>query len=269
MGQQVSVDTSHARKKLKREKEKSPIQVAKISDITNQIANYLSKEDLSSFHSTSKSQSDVVGKNMKYIKARCAEETVDGLACDTENMPLRCTNWCTNNSMRKLYSVFKMISQENGGATFKFDNPDEYAISGAKVYGSNNISIRLHDHMYTLLRYNGGMAFSETDTSYSYVTHFRVGDTFGRNVHVHSPEVIRSKFEMLASQPFSEWGEWEIIIPVSHKPDLHTLPYNEYKKSKQAGTLYFKGRSIQCKGEIIDVSKHGLRTINIYIASRP
>ena len=163
MGQQVIVDTSHARKKLKRE---IPIQVAEMSDLTNHIANYLSTEDLSSLHSTSKAQSDVVGKNMKYMKyinARCAEETVDGLACNTEKMSIRCTNWCKKNSMRKLYSVFKMISKN--GATFKFDNPDEYSISGAEVYGSDTISIRLHDHMYTLQRYNRVMDFSETDSS--------------------------------------------------------------------------------------------------------
>ena len=65
-----------------------------------------------------------------------------------------------------------MFSQENGGATFKFDNPDEYSISGAKVYGSYEISIRLHEHMYTLKRYSPGMGYDEADATYSYVTHF-------------------------------------------------------------------------------------------------
>ena len=267
MGQAVSVDSIQLKSKSNN--------VAGISDLTNHIAKYLSTEDLGSIHSTAKSQSQVVGKNMKYIEARCAEETVDGLACNTANMPVRCKNWCKeNNSIRKFYSVFKMLSQE--GATFKFDNhPKEYR-QEIEVYGSDVISIRLDRHpgsMYTLKRYNAGREFSETDTSFSYWTYTSKG---AYNALVYRPEVIRSKFELLVPQPFSEWGEWELILPVSfHNPVenyTRSRDVNEEQISQRErlpGALYFKGRSIPCKGEITDISSRGVHRINIYITSRP
>ena len=264
MGQQVSTPQPH--KKVKYSSSSSPSSIPK--DITNHIATYLSKQDIASMHSTSTSQSKDVSQNIEYVGAKCATETVDGLTCNTERMPTSCVNWCKqNNAIRKFYSVFKILSQQ--GAIFKFDNqPADFP--GAKVYGSELISLRLLDgSIHAIRRYNEETNFSETDTSYSYKTYSVIDGSTYYQPHAHPPEVICSKFEKLVAKPFSEWGGWELII----KANLHA-PYERYIRGEHmnrneimSGTLYFKGKSIPCKGEVVDVSSRGLHTINIYIVS--
>ena len=141
---------------------------------------------------------------------RCAVETVDGLACSTENIPEICKNLCKqNNSIRKFDSVFKMLSESaptfkfsqfDNRATFKFDNqPAEY-YQKIEVYRSEVISIKLKSGLYILELYNEERDFSETDISYSYTK-------FG--VHVHTPEVIRSKLELLICRAENKFlGTW-------------------------------------------------------------
>ena len=58
----------HTRKKLK-SSSSATYDVAGNSDLTNQISQYLSPEDLVSIHSTSKSQSEAANKIMKYVEA--------------------------------------------------------------------------------------------------------------------------------------------------------------------------------------------------------
>ena len=233
MGQQVSAPQPHKKVKFS----SSPSSIP--NDITNHIATYLSKKDIASMHSTSTSQSKEIGQTIEYVGAKCATETVDGFTCNTARMPASCVNWCKKN---KFYSVFKMLSQE--GAIFKFDNqPADY--KGAKVNGSALISLQLFDgSMHAIQRHNNEYSYSETDTSYAYHTN-SPRDEYGHvtyTPHVHTPEVIRSKFELLVSKPFSEWGGWELIIKVA--------TYKVIKNESVSGAIYFKGKSIPCKGEV-------------------
>ena len=205
-------------------------------------------------HSTSPSQSKEIGQNIQYVEAKCAADTVDGLTCNTALMPASCVNWCKqNNDIRKFYSVFKMLSKE--GVIFKFDNQPADD-SGANVCGSGKISLRLLDgSIHALWRSNNKYSFSETDTSYSY-------RTSSLTPHFHTPEDILSKFELLVAKPFSEWGGWELILASS----LYS-PYHINRNEIMSGALYFKGKSIPCKGEVTDVFTRGSYMINIYIVS--
>ena len=107
---------------MKNTKQQNPIRIFKSSKYIKDKY----KEDLVSIHSTATSQSDVVGRSMKYIEGRCAVETVDEVACSAENIPEICKNWCKqNNSIRKFDSVFKMLSES--APTFKFSQFDNRA----------------------------------------------------------------------------------------------------------------------------------------------
>ena len=210
-------------------------------DITNHIATYLSNKDLASIHSTSTSQSKEVSQSIEYVGAKCATETVDGLTCYTERMPASCVHWCKrNNAIRKFYAVCKMLSVQS---IFKFDNQSRFYV-GSPVYGSELISLRLLDgSIHDMRRFNKERNFSETDSSYAYQTHsLRKNGSTSYQWHVHTPEVIRSKFELLVSKPFSEWGGWELIIKVA--------TYKVIKNESVSGSIYFKGKSIPCKGEV-------------------
>ena len=248
----------HTRKKLK-SSSSATYDVAGNSDLTNQISQYLSPEDLVSIHSTSKSQSEAASKNMNYVEARCAVETVDGLACYPA--PASCVDWCKkkNISLKRFNAVFKMISQP--GTSFKFDNqPAEHVNRAADIYVPEVITLRLAATDFILRRYNATHNYSETDTSYSYNTYTK---EFYHS-HVYLPEVIQRKFELLVSQPFSEWGEWELIIFASFYIQSGAfMPQNEV----MSGTINFKGRYVPCKGEIIRTNGRGIHRVRIYIAA--
>ena len=261
IGQVVSME--HTRKKLK-SSSSATYDVARNSDLTNQISQYLSPEDLVSIHSTSKSQSEAASKNMNYVEARCAVETVDGLACYPA--PASCVDWCKqkNISLKRFNAVFKMISQPD--TSFKFDNqPAEHVNRAAGIYAPHVISLRLATTEFILRRYNEKHNYSETDESYSYDTYTKKGLSTFYHPHVHLPEVIKRKFELLVSQPFSEWGEWKLIILACFYIQSGAfMPQNEV----MSGTINFKGRYVPCKGEIIRINGRGIHSVRIFIAAK-
>ena len=258
MGQQVSAPQPHKKVKFS----SSPPSIP--NDITNHIATYLSKKDIASMHSTSTSQSKEIGHSIAYVEAKCATETVDGLTCNTESTPESCVNWCKrNNGIRKFYAVFKMFSQE--GAIFKFDNQiGDSSYGGAGVYKSDLISLRLLDgSIHAIPRYNEEFEFSETDASFSFQKYSHT-DERGHakyTAHFHPPEVMRSKFELLASKPFSDWGWWELIIKAVLYAPHNRLNVNEI----MSGKINFKDKSIPCKGEVTKIYSPGTYRSNIYI----
>ena len=259
MGHVVSMERT--RKKLKSSPNKSS--VASIPVLTNHISQYLSKEDLASIHSTSKTQSDASSKNISYVEAKCTVETVDGLTCDTESVPASCTHWCkqkkTSSSLMRFYAFLKLFSHE--GATFKFENqPADYTQFDVEISETNKISLLLADRtVYTLRPNNRENSFSETDTSYKY----RKQDTD----HIHPPEVMLRKFELLVSKPFSEWGEWKLILEAHLFSTYKRCRDSDFmnKNEVMAGAIYFKGISVPCKGEIMNICDRGHHTIHIYI----
>ena len=140
MGHVVSMERT--RKKLKSSPNKSS--VASIPVLTNHISQYLSKEDLASIHSTSKTQSEAASKNITYVEAKCTVETVYGLTCNTESVPASCTHWCkqkkTSSSLMRFYAFLKLFSHE--GATFKFENqPADYTQFDVEISETNKISL--------------------------------------------------------------------------------------------------------------------------------
>ena len=264
MGQVVSMERT--RKKLKLSSNKSS--VADIPVLRNHISQYLSKEDLASIHSTSKTQSDASSKNISYVEAKCTVETVDGLTCDTESVPASCTQWCKqkNLSLSRFYAVLKLFSK--GGTTFKFENqPADYTQHDVDISETNKISLRLAGRapVYTLLKNNREESFSETDTSYEY----KKQDT--GHPEMHPPEVILRKFELLVLQPFDKWGEWELILEAHLFSTRERYRHRDFMNRNEvmSGAIYFKGRSVPCKGEITNISSRGHHTIHIYIGSAP
>ena len=64
-------------------------------------------------------------------------------------------------------------------------------------------------------------------------------------------------------------GGWELILEAMlyAPPELYTRSEHMKQNEIMSGALYFKGKSIPCKGKVTYVHDRGAHNINIYIVS--